>query len=550
MGKYILHTKEKKPVYGTKVHILIFLGFFLLFSADAPGQTEAGQLFSMESIYVKQFQFAGNTVFPDETLAFLVSGYTGKSITPEELHDAVDIISLHYYNSGYANSGALIPNQSVENGIIRIEIVEGRLDRIDITGNTRLREGYIRRRMVSLKDKKNIPLNITRVRNRLKMLRQDPRIQNINARLTPGIEPGIAVLEVEVKEEKPFHIDISADNHRPPAIGSYQGTLALSHINLSGLGDTLAAEYSLTEGLDAWDISYSIPVTRWDTIVGAGMERSESVVVSDSFAELDIRSETTRYFCFLNHPVYKTLETELTLGLKLEKHENNTYLLGEPFSFSKGVYQGESENTVLRFSQQWVQRSMNQVIALYSSFNFGIEDDETDNQAFETYQEFESWLGQAQYIRRPELFDSTMLLSAKIQYADDPLLPSEKFALGGNSSVRGYRENRITSDTGVNISFEWRIPVFQIQLPGVSKRTGDGNVEIVPFFDYGWADNAVSDPPDPNELYSTGLGIRWIPAENWLIGVYWGKALKSVEEAGDSDIQDDGFHFRVSARLF
>jgi len=73
--------------------------------------------------------------------------YTNREITSEELEDARRAVTVYYISHGYINSGAVIPDQTPDNGVITIRIVEGALSRSSCTeisgcATTTLRAGY------------------------------------------------------------------------------------------------------------------------------------------------------------------------------------------------------------------------------------------------------------------------------------------------------------------------------------------------------------------------------------------------------------------------
>lgn len=516
-----------------------------------PIEDDKAKLSSVGKIFVREFRLEGNTVFSDEDLALVLEPYKNREITAEEMQEAKKSVTLFYIDRGYVNSGAVIPDQQVKDGIITFHIIEGELTKTEVSGNTWLRTGYISKRLELTTDPEKGPLNIITLQDRLKLIRQDPRVENINATLGPGLEPGEAVLDVKVDESRPYHMSLTFNNHNSPGIGSYRGELGLRHINLTGWGDALSLSYGLTEGLDEYSANYAIPITRWDTTLTFDFDRSESDVVSAPFNKLDITSKTKTYSAALRHPFYKTLSQEFAMELKLEKRESETYLLGEPFSFAEGTEDGESEISVLRFTQEWVDRTLTQVLALRSSFGFGLDmmgatinDSGVDG-------EFITWLGQFQWIKRIRPLNSQILLRTDLRLSNDPLLPMEKFSIGGATTVRGYRENLLTTDNGVISTFECRIPLVQLKIPGVSKGQNDGFLHLVlPFFDFGQGWNTDQPDPSPDNIYSTGLGLRWTVSPNILAEFYWGYGLRDVEESGDYNIQDDGIHFQISAELF
>ena len=92
-----------------------------------------------------------------------------------------------YIDAGYINSGAVIPDQTVRDGVITMQIIEGELTAIDITGNRWFRTNYLRQRLaLDLAS----PLNIASLQQRLQFLQQDARIARLDAELAPGVQRG------------------------------------------------------------------------------------------------------------------------------------------------------------------------------------------------------------------------------------------------------------------------------------------------------------------------------------------------------------------------
>ncbi|MDM8537692.1 ShlB/FhaC/HecB family hemolysin secretion/activation protein, partial [Desulfobacterales bacterium HSG17] len=487
----------------------------------------------------------------DEKLSPLLTPYKNKEISAEELQELRQKLTEYYVANGYVNSGAIIPDQEVKDGFIYLRIIEGRLAKVAISGNSWLKKRYVSSRLqIAAKDGKT-PLNVNELQQQLQLLKQDPLIDNINASLSPGLELGEALLDVEVKEARPYNIGLAFNNYKSPSIGAYRGELTLSHMNLTGWGDALNLQYALTQGLDEYSANYTVPLYGKGTTLGIGADRSESVVVAEPFDFLDIDSSTKTYSIELNHPFYKNLSREFAMGLRFEKRESKTSLLGEGFAFSKGVEpDGKSEISVFRFSQQWTDRSLEQVIAARSTFNLGMDIGGATINESDPDGKFFFWLGQFQWLRRLSFIDSQLLMKTDLRLSADPLLPMEKFEIGGSSSVRGYRENQITSDNGITASAELRVALMDLKIPYLSEKPGDGLLQICPFFDFGHAWNTDEPDPEDNTIYSSGLGLRWSVNKRINASIYWGWAWKDIEGASDYDLQDDGFHFQIRALLF
>jgi hemolysin activation/secretion protein len=382
----------------------------------------------------------------------------------------------------------------------------------------------------------------------LLILRQNPLIEQINAELGPGVTPGEGILRVKVAEQRPYTLALAFNNYRSPSIGSKQGEVVATHSNLTGWGDRLWARYGLTEGVDEVAASYTIPLNAYDTTLGLRFDRSSALVIEEPFSDLDITSEIETYGVALSQPFYLSPYQTFSIGLALERRHSEAFLLGIiPFP-SPGTQDGESDVTVLRFSQEWLSRSVTQVVAARSIFSVGIDALGATINPSPPDGKFFTWSGQFQWARRLPYWDSEVLFRSDVQLASEALLSLEKLPVGGANSVRGYRENQLVRDNGWLSSLEFRVPVFRLPLPWLSERPEEGRVLLAPFADFGLSWNTGSSTPEPEIIYSVGLGVRWDPTRRIHSQLYWGKALKDVDNTG-TDLQDDGIHFLVSFQV-
>jgi hemolysin activation/secretion protein len=531
---------------------------------DSPNQTstlptlpkispEEQTLSSVAHIFVKRFQFEGNQVFTTAELSQLLESYQNRELSAEQLQEAKNRITQHYIEHKFINSGAIIPDQQVNDGVITIKIIEGKLSEVEVSGNKRVRTTYIQKR---LQDKPGVSLNLDTLQERLQILQQNPLFERINAELGPGLSLGEGILRIDVEESRPYHLQFNFNNYRSPSVGAYRSEIVGWHHNVTGWGDTFYARYGygFQEGLKDYNFRYNFPINHYDTAIALHMEHSDAKVIEAPFDQIDIESEADTYAISLTQPLVKKPNKSLELGLKLEKRQSETSLLDQPFSFPEGGKEGQSKLSVIRFSQDWLERSRTEVIAARSSLNFGIDafnatvDNSPDSQFF-------SWLGQFQYVRRldflhnPSLQASQIIFRIDLQKANEGLLSLEKFSVGGATTVRGYRENQMTRDNGLISSLEWRLPLpfLQWRWSKFSKNPEEGIPQLATFFDYGRAWNESSEiPDDPKDIYSIGLGLRWSPNQHINTEIYWGYALRDIPDPTDKDLQDNGVHFELS----
>src|SRR6266581_5151130 len=494
-------------------------------------------------VFVRQIRVLGNTVFPVEKLDEVTKRYVNRELTTEELEALRLDLTRLYIDAGYLNSGAVIPDQTVDDGVITFQIIEGQLTDIAVSGTTWFRESYIRRRLAL---GAGPPLNIISLQERLQFLQQDERIARLDAELKPGAQRGESTLLVKVEEANPFKVEFAFNNYQSPTVGAERELITVMHQNLAGHGDPLSVTYGRSAGIDLQlDASYIVPLTVYDTTLGVRYRRNTFTVIQAQFQHLDVNSRSEAYSVTLRHPIFRTLSREFAIALSAERQENETFLLGEPFSFSRGAQNGRSAVTALRLALEWTNRTQNQVFAARLRFSVGVDAlHATMNKGDVPDGRFVAWLGQVQWARRLTDWGLQAIARLDVQLAAQPLLSLEQIAVGGRFTVLGYRENQVVRDNAILASIESRIPL-------VSNKPWADVVQLAPFLDYGNAWNTKFGTPAPRNLISVGLGLRWgltltspVPLRPEL-EIYWGVPLNNVKTEG-GNLHDAGIHLQFA----
>ncbi|HIL73904.1 MAG TPA: ShlB/FhaC/HecB family hemolysin secretion/activation protein [Verrucomicrobia bacterium] len=493
-------------------------------------------------IVLKGVEFDGNTVFSDAELLELVKERLGKKVSIEELEGVRKAVSKHYVDHRYVNSGAVIDEQDMAGGILKIRIVEGYLDAVNVMNEGWLRSGYLRKRVHREVGK---PLNLDDLKLALELIRRDDKIRKINTALVPGDELGQSHLDMIVTEKKVFDVGIGISNRRPPSVGAEEAEMFFGTKNLTSLGDTLRANYTFTqEGMreidfgDArnYSVFYSLPLTRWDTTLELGLTQSDYAILEEPFDALDIQSDTRMYSVALRQPIYRDFQHEFSVTLKGEHRRSEVLVSGERFSISPGSVNGQTRITALRISPEYVYRSQERVIAARTTFSFGLDKlDPIMTPDFD--RKYFTWMTQASWVESVTKNDTLLIVKLLHQYTDQSVVSMEQFSLGGMNTIRGYRENQLIRDNALVISPELRIPVYK-------DRYGKPLVYLIPFFDFGTGWNTEG-PKDRETIYSAGLGVTYNPSDYVNMAVYWGHAFKDFDIPNDDDLQDYGIHFQL-----
>ncbi|QKQ78000.1 ShlB/FhaC/HecB family hemolysin secretion/activation protein [Nostoc sp. TCL240-02] len=489
---------------------------------------------------VERFEVVGSTVFSPEELAKATAEFTKRPISLTQVYQARSKITDLYVRNGYITSGAYIPPQTIQSGVVKIQVVEGKLEDIQVTGTRRLNPNYVRSRLAIATSP---PLNRQRLLEALQLLQLNPLIQNVSAELSAGSRTGSSLLEVKVNEAKTFSSQIVLDNGRSPSVGSFRRRLQLNEANLLGLGDALGVAYTNTDGSNSLDANYTLPLNPRNGTLTFNYGITSSNVIEPPFKVLDIHSDSRYYELTFRQPIVQTPTQEFALGLTASRRESDisSFLQREGFPgsvLSPGAdEQGHTKVSAFRFFQEWTSRNSRQVIALRSQFSLGIDIlSPTINQNAPDSRFF-AWQGQAQWVRllAPE---TLLLLRLNTQLASRTLLPLEQFGLGGQDSVRGYRQDYLLTDNGTFVSAEVQVPI--LRLPKI-----DSTLQVIPFVDFGVGWNSSDkENPNPNTLAAVGLGLRWSQGDRFTVRLDWGVPLISVE-SNERTLQENGLYFSL-----
>ncbi|WP_013323276.1 ShlB/FhaC/HecB family hemolysin secretion/activation protein [Gloeothece verrucosa] len=497
------------------------------------------------TIRVKRFDYEGNTAFSDVELDRVTQQYTNRPISFAELLEARTAVTQLYVNNGYVTSGAYIPPQAIENGVVKIQIVEGSLEQINVKVEGKLTPSYVRDRIAVASGP---PLNVNRLLEALQLLQLNPIIKRISAELSAGTRPGTSILDVNVAIADTFTPEAIFDNGRNPRVGSERRGIQLSDTNLIGFGDNIQAWYLNTEGTDDVDAAYTIPVNPYNGAVRLEYRNVTAKVIEQPFDQFDITSDYQKFLLSFRQPILQTPQQEIAVGLGFDHQKTQTRLFGVGFPTRGTNNRGRTNISTLRFFQEATQRNEQEVLAARSEFSVGVDIFDTTepfDQAVNRFapgRDYFIWRGQGQWVRLLAP-DTLFVIRSDIQLASNPLVSIEQFSLGGLGNVVGYRQNYLLTDNGYFGSVEVRLPIYRARQP-------DNILQIVPFATVGGGWNIREAPnPTPGTIASIGLGLQWQYSDYISARIDWGIKLVPIRLEGHT-LQDNGIVFSFIFRPF
>lgn len=492
-------------------------------------------------IPVQKIQVVGSTILSAAEINALIQPLEGRSSTLEELKQVADKITEIYLNRGYITSRAVLPPQTLSGGVVTIQVIEGRLAKIEVEGTKRLHQNYIRSR---LRLGAGMPLSTASLEDQLRLLRVDPLFDNVEASLRAGDNEGESILIVRVSEANPFQGNVSFDNYSPPSVGSERVGLTLRHRNLTGNGDEISAAYYRAIGdSDVFDFSYRLPLNAMNGTLQLRAAPNRNSIVQAPFDRADISGKSHLFEISYRQPLVRSPIEEFALSAGFTYQRGNTFLAGEPVGFGVGPSErGVSSTSTIKLGQDYIRRDPQGAWAVRSQFTIGTSLlDATINEGSDPDGQFLSWLGQVQRVQR--LNDKHLLIvQGDLQLSANSLLPSQQFVIGGGQSLRGYRQNVRSGDNGFRFSVEDRITL---------QRDGSGNpkFQLAPFFDAG---TVWDQPNNPNTnkltnqrfLAGAGLAAIWEPIQRVNVRVEYAFPLVTISDKGDN-LQDSGLYFNI-----
>jgi hemolysin activation/secretion protein len=493
-----------------------------------------------QAIAVKKVKIIGSTILTSAELETISKSLEGQQVTPEQIQQAAQSITKIYADRGYITSQAVVDPQKVVDGTVTIQVIEGRVEKIEILGLTHTNPDYVRSR-VELGT--GTPLNTAKLEDQLRLLRADPIFSDVEASLKAGSQADSSILVVTVKEANQFGGFASIDNFSPPAVGSERYGGGLFFRNLSGNGDTFTASYygTTTGGSNQYDLSYSIPLNPMNGTLSLRYSPSNYRITQSPFDILNIRGNNNLFDLNFRQPLVRTSVEEFALSLGYSYQKGQTFAfndLATPFGIGPEA-DGTTRTSVIKFGQDYTLRDLFGAWSLRSQFSlgtglFGSTSVTTPSGSFL------SWLVQIQRVQSLGT-DSLLIGALDLQLSADPLLSSQQFTIGGGQSLRGFRQNARTGDNGFRFSLENRFVALR-------NEQNAALLQVIPFLDAGAIWNHANNPntlPRQNFLAGGGIGLLFTPLEKLNIRLDYAIPFVNLSDRG-SNLQESAFYFSLS----
>lgn len=461
---------------------------------------------------VHAFRFQGNTVFTEMRLKQVVDRFKDLELNLYDLNVAADAVTEFYHDRGYTLARAVIPPQKVEDGVVTLAVVEGRIGQVLFSGQNRYDLA-----MLQSCTPKLVPgsLVTTEHLERSLLLLNDLPGLKVRATLSPGAEFGRSDVLAKV-EEKPFGLSLNLDNTGRKETGRSRLDTNLEINNPLGIGDQLGLRALVTDhGLMTYaKIGYNLPLNG----DGLRLSLSHSEVhydVAGSFAALGLDGLARSSEVGLQYALVRSRGENRSLSLSYRDTQMTQRAFGVLVSevrmplWSVG-YQYNSVGEDASLSNFTAQLASN-----FKNNNTGLKQD-AEIARFE--------LDGNYLLPLDRLWD--VYLRGNLVFSDERLPDSEKFSIGGPGSVRGYRSSELRGDSGVQGSLEFRRRLSLWTLPGSLSLFADSGRVIykAPRHSDAW-----------ESLSSVGVGLTLYPTSKTTLKIEAAVPVGGPYRAGDGE---------------
>jgi len=399
---------------------------------------------------VREIVFSPSAILPAAELDRAAAEFLDREVTLADLQQLTARINDAYRSRKVVTAEAIIPPQDVTQGVIHVRLVEGRVGRTQIQGNTSTRARFIERRLhQQLVDLDRLESAMTRF-NRT----TDAQLK---AALEPGQARGTTDFQVDVAEPKRQELRMTADNYGSPSTGSSRATIAYLNRSLFGDRDALALSDCQASGQTSLASSYGLPINAWGGRVDLSGNLDKTSIKYGPLTSLHITGESKGWTAGLRQPTWLTQRWQLDLLASLQERNStnwiDTQLLattrtrGRNVGLEASAFQ-DRDSEVLNYTRSFVKA---------------------------TVLDTESLLIDRGSLRYNHQFRGATSLAGNVswQSTKQKSLPSsEQFFIGGQGSVPGYTSGALSGDTGEAVSVDLRHPLGSGSLWGQRLQVG------------------------------------------------------------------------------
>ncbi len=457
-----------------------------------------------ERFDVHRYQVEGNTLLAPAHVEALVAPFVGHKRNYGDIQKALEALENAYRASGYGTVQVYVPEQELTQGVVRLQVTEGVVGKIAVTGNQHFDAANIRATLPDLQEGR--APNMRKLSENIQLANENPAKQ-IEVTLGVSEEEGKVDAKVNVTDEKPEKFIVTLDTTGSSATGRARAGFAYQNANVGNSDQVLTLAYTMSPDkpkavdVDIYSIAYRVPFysigDSLDVIYG---KSSVNAPISQATG-FNLAGKGDVFGLRWNHyfPRRGEYTSKLIVGFDY-KHINTTCTInGVPTPVDPPAGGGASCTPYTLRPLSLTYAGQRQSPGELLDYNVGIQHNWSMGNRY-TYStvtgasgvdrysmvssnrqvpdDFTYYKGAFNYMKAlPD--DWALRASLNLQVSQTALPSPEQIGIAGSNAVRGFNERAVAGDKGFYVNLEAYTPELAdlVGLPGSLKAIG--------FYDFG-----------------------------------------------------------------
>lgn len=452
---------------------------------------------------IHEVRLTGASLIAPAEQQVLLGDFLGRCLGSAQLNDILKIITAYYLDRGFVTARAYLPEQDLADGVLQIMVIEGVLEGLDSSALASERE-----LAMAFPGKAGAILNLRELEQLVDQMGRLPSRQ-VQLELLPGEEIGGSRVRLQGERSKPWQVALGRHNDGQRSTGEQQWDISLLWDSPLGLADQLRLRGGSDTVSDRWrhsasqSLFYGVPYGWWtfDYNYSQSYYRARNQAAGFSFAS---DGESKRHQFNAERVVHRDATSKSALNLGLAHLRTRNYIESTVLDasshrlseFQLGLNHGRRVGPAfINLDAGW-QRGI-------GAFDAQRNGDPRGSQPVARYNKYTLT---ASYLQPFRLWDQAFSVDSLFygQRSEDVLFGPQRMSVGGQASVRGFKEQSLAGDSGFywRNNLRWRYPVNQSWL-----RPAFNELGITLGYDLGQIRSTVHNPGQSGHMTGNALEL-------------------------------------------
>jgi len=459
-----------------------------------------------------------------QKLVWLVRAQRGKrGVTLGQIEAVAQRITQFYRQRGFILAKAYLPKQEVRDGVVNLTILLGMLGEVVVHGN----DSYSQDAITSVFGHAMLkPVTSSDIEENLYILNGYPGL-SVDGYFEPGAQVGDTLLNVNVKNEQKYNLNVRLDNHGTDESGVYRFFVDGQVNNLFGNADLLrvsALQAMSPENTTFGRIDYETNFINPRMRLAVDFSQNQFIVDQSSGSNVNLNGTVNVFGLSGRYLSQRSRKRNSTFEFRYEKIHSDLQIgdlpdlnnfLDEKLTQASLTYRFDVLNDV--------SKSLHAASITYTNgrVDFGAKQGQEDS-----YNAIKADYTFLNFVKVPfSDSNSRLILRSGAQFSGINLSSTARFSLTGPTRVRGFSPSLFTADDAVYLGADWVFNSPSIFDFSVGSHDFTNAIRPFVFVDYAWGNQYTLDEREEDstaQLANVGLGLEFSAGAfrgNKIIGV-------------------------------